>query len=90
VRTALSRPTGAAPHGHSAADSACPICMNSYLATLAEEEHAQAMDSPAVVVEDCGLARLSRTCGHIFCRKELRCESFCTLARAPDFQSPVS
>lgn len=29
------------------------------------------MDSPAHPVEELGVTRLVRTCGHIFCRKEL-------------------
>ncbi|THH15202.1 hypothetical protein EW146_g5228 [Bondarzewia mesenterica] len=52
-------------------ESSCPICMNTFLAALAEEELAFAMDSPANPTEDAGVTRLSRTCGHLFCRKEL-------------------
>ena len=29
------------------------------------------MDSPAHPIEELGVTRLVRTCGHIFCRKEL-------------------
>lgn len=29
-----------------------------------------AMDSPAVAMEDLGVTRLVKTCGHVFCRKE--------------------
>ena len=45
--------------------------MNTFLASLAEEEMAQAMDSPAQPAEDLGVTRLIDTCGHVFCRKEL-------------------
>jgi hypothetical protein len=45
--------------------------MNTFLASLAEEEMAQAMDSPAQPTEDLGVTRLIDTCGHVFCRKEL-------------------
>ncbi|KAI1789602.1 hypothetical protein LXA43DRAFT_1020357 [Ganoderma leucocontextum] len=53
-------------------DSTCPICLTSLLAILAEEETALAMDSPAHPVEELGVTRLVRTCGHIFCRKDIR------------------
>lgn len=45
--------------------------MNTFLAALAEEEIAFAMDSPAQPIEDRGVTRLAETCGHAFCRKEL-------------------
>ncbi|KAF9780222.1 hypothetical protein BJ322DRAFT_1085308 [Thelephora terrestris] len=32
---------------------------------------AAAMDSPAHPVEELGITRLSKTCGHIFCRKDI-------------------
>ena len=44
--------------------------MNTFRASLAEEEMAQAMDSPAQPAEELGVTRLIDTCGHIFCRKE--------------------
>ncbi|KAI0648076.1 hypothetical protein C8Q79DRAFT_925079 [Trametes meyenii] len=53
-------------------DSTCPICLTSLLALLAEEEMAQAMDTPAHPVEELGVTRLTQTCGHIFCRKDIR------------------
>ncbi|TBU62329.1 hypothetical protein BD310DRAFT_844061 [Dichomitus squalens] len=53
-------------------DSTCPICLTSLLAILAEEETALAMDSPAHPIEELGVTRLVRTCGHIFCRKDIR------------------
>ncbi|OSD07243.1 hypothetical protein PYCCODRAFT_1430485 [Trametes coccinea BRFM310] len=56
--------------GHS--DSTCPICLNSLLALLAEEEMALVMESPAHPVEGLGVTRLAQTCGHIFCRKDIR------------------
>uniref|UniRef100_A0A8H7Y1X7 RING-type domain-containing protein n=1 Tax=Psilocybe cubensis TaxID=181762 RepID=A0A8H7Y1X7_PSICU len=63
-----------APHLHCtpATDSSCPICMTPYLAILAEEETAHAMDSPAHPVEELGVTKLDRPwqCGHIFCRRE--------------------
>ncbi|KAL0577732.1 hypothetical protein V5O48_004281 [Marasmius crinis-equi] len=54
-------------------DSVCPICFNSLLAILAEEEVAIAMDSPAHPVEELGVTRLSQSwqCGHIFCRRDI-------------------
>jgi hypothetical protein len=48
----------------------CPICFTPLLAILAEEEMAQAMDSPAYAAGDLGVTRIAKTCGHIFCRKE--------------------
>ncbi|KAI0661904.1 hypothetical protein C8Q70DRAFT_611786 [Cubamyces menziesii] len=62
-------------HGHLAIlgiDSTCPICLTSLLALLAEEETAIAMDSPAHPIEELGVTRLAETCGHIFCRKDIR------------------
>ncbi|KAM5535049.1 hypothetical protein V8D89_011277 [Ganoderma adspersum] len=53
-------------------DSTCPICLTSLLAILAEEETALAMDSPAHPLEELGVTRLVRTCGHVFCRKDIR------------------
>ncbi|KAF9247265.1 hypothetical protein BU15DRAFT_70092 [Melanogaster broomeanus] len=52
-------------------DGVCPICFNTLLAILAEEETAHAMDSPAHPVEELGVTKLQKTCGHIFCRREL-------------------
>jgi bacterioferritin-associated ferredoxin len=52
-------------------DSSCPICLNTFLASIAEEEMAYVMDSPAQPVEDLGVTRLADTCEHVFCRKEL-------------------
>lgn len=52
------------------ADNCCPICFNTFLAVLASEEMALAMDSPAVATEELGVTRLVETCGHIFCRRE--------------------
>lgn len=51
-------------------DSSCPICLNSLLTIVTEEEMALAMDSPATPVQSLGVTKLE-TCGHIFCRKEL-------------------
>ncbi|KAI0335922.1 hypothetical protein GY45DRAFT_1267407 [Cubamyces sp. BRFM 1775] len=53
-------------------DSTCPICLTSLRALMAEEETAIAMDSPAHPIEQLGVTRLSETCGHIFCRKDIR------------------
>lgn len=52
-------------------DAACPICFNAFVAVLAEEETARAMDSPAHPVEELGVTRLQKTCGHLFCRKDI-------------------
>ncbi|KAF8076342.1 hypothetical protein FPV67DRAFT_412463 [Lyophyllum atratum] len=54
-------------------DSPCPICLTPYLAIIAEEEMALAMDSPAHPVEELGVTRLSRPwqCGHVFCRRDI-------------------
>jgi len=51
-------------------DSVCPICFLPFSAILAEHEMAAAMDSPARPIEELGITKLSKTCGHIFCRKE--------------------
>ncbi|KAG1755742.1 hypothetical protein EDB19DRAFT_1662778 [Suillus lakei] len=55
--------------GHS--ESVCPICLNTFLAILAEEEVALVMDSPAHPVEELGVTRLQETCGHLFCRRDI-------------------
>jgi len=52
-------------------DSSCPICFVPFSAILAEHETAAAMDSPAHPTEELGITRLSKTCGHIFCRKDI-------------------
>ncbi|KAF9226513.1 hypothetical protein BS17DRAFT_814456 [Gyrodon lividus] len=52
-------------------DGVCPICFNTLLSILAEEETAHAMDSPAHPVEELGVTKLQKTCGHIFCRKDI-------------------
>ncbi|KAF8138528.1 hypothetical protein EV363DRAFT_1154679 [Boletus edulis] len=52
-------------------DDVCPICFNTFLSTLAEEEVAHAMDSPAHSVDELGVTKLQNTCGHIFCRKDI-------------------
>jgi uncharacterized protein YbaR (Trm112 family) len=52
-------------------DDVCPICFNTFLAILAEEEIAHAMDSPAHPVDEQGVTKLHNTCGHIFCRKDI-------------------
>ncbi|KAI0307141.1 hypothetical protein B0F90DRAFT_525302 [Multifurca ochricompacta] len=52
-------------------DSSCSICLNTFLASLAEEEMAQAIDSPAQPPELLGVTHLSNSCGHVFCRKDL-------------------
>jgi hypothetical protein len=55
-------------------DSTCSICMQPFLAILAEEETASVMESPAFYSGELGVTRLSQPwqCGHIFCRRELR------------------
>jgi len=52
-------------------DSSCSICLNTFLACIAQEEMAYVMDSPAQPVEDLGVTRLADTCEHVFCRKDL-------------------
>ncbi|KAF7433397.1 hypothetical protein PC9H_005347 [Pleurotus ostreatus] len=54
-------------------DSVCGICLNTFLAILAEQEMAEAMDSPTYAVEELGVTRLSQEwqCGHLFCRKDI-------------------
>lgn len=52
-------------------DNACPICFIPFSAILAEHEMAAVMDSPAQPVEELGITKLSKTCGHIFCRKDI-------------------
>ncbi|KAJ7068221.1 hypothetical protein C8F01DRAFT_1117331 [Mycena amicta] len=54
-------------------DSLCAICFTPYLALLAEEEAAEAMDSPAHPADELGVTKLAEPwqCGHIFCRKDI-------------------
>ncbi|KAL1700171.1 hypothetical protein EV121DRAFT_283563 [Schizophyllum commune] len=54
-------------------ESVCPICYNTLLAILSEEETAIAMDSPAHPIEELGVTRLAADwqCGHIFCRRDI-------------------
>ncbi|KAF8897498.1 hypothetical protein BD779DRAFT_1667471 [Infundibulicybe gibba] len=70
--TALPRLTEAQIISLGHQDSVCPICLTPFLALLAEEETALAMDSPAHPVEELGVTRLAETwqCGHAFCRRE--------------------
>jgi hypothetical protein len=70
-------------------DASCPICMNTFLAALAEEEIAYAMDSPAQPLEERGVTRLAETCGHAFCRKELSVHPFQSLNTYTDRTKPV-
>ncbi|KZS98020.1 hypothetical protein SISNIDRAFT_449643 [Sistotremastrum niveocremeum HHB9708] len=50
----------------------CPICYVPFASILAEEEYSLAMDnSPAVVPEELGVTKLDRSCGHIYCRKDI-------------------
>jgi len=53
--------------------SSCPICFTPYLALIAEEEMALAMESPAHPMETIGVTKLSRPwqCGHMFCRRDI-------------------
>ncbi|KAH7916085.1 hypothetical protein BJ138DRAFT_682743 [Hygrophoropsis aurantiaca] len=53
-------------------DSVCPICFNTFLSILAEEETALALDSPAHPVEELGVTKLHKTCGHFFCRRDIK------------------
>ncbi|KAJ7129728.1 hypothetical protein C8R44DRAFT_777514 [Mycena epipterygia] len=54
-------------------DSLCPICFTPFVAILAEEETALAMDSPAYPVDELGVTKLAETwqCGHLFCRRDI-------------------
>ncbi|KAL1739043.1 hypothetical protein HDZ31DRAFT_50028 [Schizophyllum fasciatum] len=54
-------------------DAVCPICYNTLLAVLAEEEMATAMESPAHPIEELGVTRLAADwqCGHVFCRRDI-------------------
>lgn len=55
-------------------DSVCSVCMQSFLAILAEEESASVMVSPAFFSGELGVTQLNQPwqCGHLFCRRELR------------------
>jgi len=53
-------------------DAGCPICITPFMAILAEEETAIAMDSPAHPIEELGVTKLHQTCGHVFCRKDIK------------------
>jgi len=58
-------------------DTTCPVCITPLPAIIAEEEIAQAMESPAHAFEEMGVTRLwiedreegKRGCGHLFCRR---------------------
>ncbi|KAJ7179149.1 hypothetical protein C8R46DRAFT_1211749 [Mycena filopes] len=54
-------------------DSLCPICFTPFIAILAEEETALAMDSPAYPADELGVTKLGETwqCGHLFCRRDI-------------------
>ncbi|KAJ7667989.1 hypothetical protein DFH06DRAFT_235799 [Mycena polygramma] len=54
-------------------DSLCPICYTPFVAILAEEETALAMDSPAYPADELGVTKLAETwqCGHLFCRRDI-------------------
>ncbi|KZV76114.1 hypothetical protein PENSPDRAFT_680566 [Peniophora sp. CONT] len=67
-------------------DGTCPICMNTLLAAIADEEFAQVMDSP--MLGDLGVTRTAETCGHTFCRRCLLTwirdgHSTCPMCRTP-------
>jgi len=51
----------------------CPVCRVPFAAIVAEEEHAQALNTPAHPSESLGVTKLSKPwqCGHIFCRKDI-------------------
>lgn len=66
---ALSQACGFKPT-KCALEAICPVCMNTLVAIIAEEEIAIAMDSPAHPIEELGVTRLAKTCGHVFCRRE--------------------
>ncbi|CAL1713086.1 unnamed protein product [Somion occarium] len=53
-------------------DASCPICITPFLALLAEEEMAVAMESPAHHTEELGVTKLQNKCGHVFCRKDIQ------------------
>ncbi|KZW03759.1 hypothetical protein EXIGLDRAFT_827719 [Exidia glandulosa HHB12029] len=76
-------------------DATCAICMTAFTAVIAEEELAQAMDSPAAVVENMGVTRLHKTCGHMFCRKDITtwlrtAHTTCPTCRTPILTRPSS
>ncbi|EJD48622.1 hypothetical protein AURDEDRAFT_162580 [Auricularia subglabra TFB-10046 SS5] len=78
-----------------AVDAACAICMTPFTAVIAEEELANAMESPAAVVENLGVTRLHKTCGHLFCRKDIStwlrtAHTTCPTCRAPILTRPPS
>jgi hypothetical protein len=62
-------------------ESTCSICIQPFLAIIAEGESAKVMESPAFFSGDLGVTRLSQPwqCGHLFCRRELRFLSFHSL-----------
>jgi len=69
-------------------DDSCPICLTPFLAILATEEIATAMDSPAIALQDLGVTQLTQSCGHVFCRKDIsawlrRSHGNCPACRAP-------
>lgn len=54
-------------------DSTCSICIQPFLAILAEEESASVMESPALFSGELGVTRLNQPwqCGHLFCRRDI-------------------
>ncbi|TEB30239.1 hypothetical protein FA13DRAFT_1814876 [Coprinellus micaceus] len=78
-------------------DESCPVCMQSFLAVLAEEEMAEAMESPTHSQNELGVNQLDKPhqCGHIFCRRDIvkwisEGKDTCPICRKnllpPDFQ----
>jgi len=73
-------------------DALCPICLVPFGALLAQEELANAMDSP---LDDLGVTRLAKTCGHLFCRKDIStwirdAHTSCPTCRTAIIDAPVS
>jgi len=85
----LPRLTEADLHSLGEGDGSCPICFVTYKAFLAEEEMASAMDhSAAIVPEELGVTKLVKSCGHIYCRKDIirwmrTASKSCPTCRAP-------
>lgn len=77
------------------ADDSCPICYVSYKAFIAEEEIALASEhSAAIVTEELGVTSLNKTCGHVFCRRDIikwmrTTSKSCPVCRRPFLEGSV-
>ncbi|KAK7690084.1 hypothetical protein QCA50_006730 [Cerrena zonata] len=72
ICTLVSEQTQIRTYLRALTDASCPICITPFLALLAEEEMAVAMDSPARPLEELGITKLKDKCNHVFCKKDIQ------------------